>query len=155
MGASDCRIHELEGLYAFANEAFRRFLAAYMGQLELLAPPRFLWHLVRPPHLQEAILACSGKAAPGRGATASAVGMQAAGWEHGGGTSGGGRGGPLPPPSLVGALGKTTYTTNFDWERDSVLGFMGSCWSFDATLVTISQIYVDKLLADTRAVRTV
>ncbi|EFJ47416.1 hypothetical protein VOLCADRAFT_105140 [Volvox carteri f. nagariensis] len=145
----EARIKELDTVCNFATEALRRFLAAHLQQLELSLPPSFLWHINRPPPLQFALLACSGKAAAaaadggghGRGGSAGSIGssLSAVG------------GGPPPPPSMSVALGKVRYITNFDFECDTVLGFMASCWSFDVTLVTISQIYVDKLQADLRA----
>lgn len=38
-------------------------------------------------------------------------------------------------------------------QTDTVLRWLASSWSFDVTLVTISQLYVEKLQADIRAVR--
>ncbi|GLC48337.1 hypothetical protein PLESTB_000085100 [Pleodorina starrii] len=153
----EARIKELDNVCIFANESLRRFLAAYLHRLETSLPPTFLWHLNRPTYLANAVLACSGKAAlpPGTSSLdAAAIAAAAAAFvEHGAAAGGGGgpRGPPPPPPSLAAALGNVPFATNFDFERDSVLGFMAGCWSLDVTLVTISQVYMDKLQADLRA----
>ncbi|GLI59921.1 hypothetical protein VaNZ11_001968 [Volvox africanus] len=144
----EARIKELETVCSFSSEALRRFLAAYLQKLEVSLPPSFLWHLNRPFHLQQALHACAGKT--GAQVIASAA-AELNGSSDSGDHGGAGSGPPPPPPSLGAALGKVPYITNFDYERDTVLGFMSSCWSYDVTLVTISQIYMDKLQADLRA----
>eukprot|EP00198_Chlamydomonas_reinhardtii_P012520 XP_001701857.1 flagellar associated protein [Chlamydomonas reinhardtii] len=54
-------------------------------------------------------------------------------------------------PSLVLAMEGVAFDTNFDYQTDTVLRWLASSWSFDVTLVTISQLYVEKLQADIRA----
>ncbi|GFR49058.1 hypothetical protein Agub_g11084 [Astrephomene gubernaculifera] len=155
MAACEARMKEVEALNRSANDSLRRYLAATLHQLETRMPPAFIWHIARPEHIREAILACSGKArtpqqqqegaggAGGAGAAAAAVAAVLA--------EGEGSKPNAPPPSLVAALGGMPFRTNFDYDRDTVLSFMSGSWSFDITLVVISQVYVEKLLADIRA----
>ncbi|GIM07161.1 hypothetical protein Vretimale_11376 [Volvox reticuliferus] len=75
----ETRNKELETVCSFASEAFRRFLAAYLQKLEVSLPPSFLWHLNRPPHLQHALLACTGKTGAQVIASAAAIACGLAG----------------------------------------------------------------------------
>ena len=56
------------------------------------------------------------------------------------------------PLSLPKAFG---FASNYDFEGDAVLRWVHQCSTFDSTLVTISQIYCEKIQADTRAVSAV
>ncbi len=55
-----------------------------------------------------------------------------------------------PPIPLASALAGTSYATNFEYDTDAVLSFVANGWSFNVTLLTISQIYVEKLTIDIR-----
>ncbi|KAG2483752.1 hypothetical protein HYH03_017407 [Edaphochlamys debaryana] len=138
LGTAEGRIQELEGVLSSATDSLRRFVGASLAATEALAAPTFIWHLHRPQHLTDALLACTGHAASDQAAPATPDGAP-------------GVSAHVPPPSLALALGSASvFRSNFEWSTDHVLRFLSASWSFDVTLVTISQVYVEKLQADIR-----
>ncbi|KAG2435063.1 hypothetical protein HYH02_012060 [Chlamydomonas schloesseri] len=177
LAQSHARIKELEGLTGSATASLRRYLAASLDRLERSLPPRFIWHISRPDDVREAIVACGGELAQGDDPDGSPRLGTPAGGGGGGGASGPSSPGPsglqTPGtgqqqqqqqvvvagaaaavsglPSLVHAMEGVPFSTNFDFQADTVLRWMAGSWSFDVTLVTISQLYVEKLQADIHA----
>ncbi|KAG2426002.1 hypothetical protein HXX76_013373 [Chlamydomonas incerta] len=172
---SHARIKELEALTGSATASLRRYLAASLDRLERALPPRFIWHVSRPDDVRQAIVACGGggdladgddpegasRLGTPAGGTARASGASAPGSPGAGGQQTPGTGQVVVVagaaaavsglPSLVQAMEGVAFDTNFDFQADTVLRWLASSWSFDVTLVTISQLYVEKLAADIRA----
>lgn len=133
-------LQELEALTGSATASLRRYLAASLDRMERALPPRFIWHVSRPDHVRQAIIACGGGGELAEGDDpegGSRLGTPAGGAGRGGGGASApgspGAGGQLTPgagqvvvagaaaavsglPSLVLAMEGVAFDTNFDYQ---------------------------------------